>query len=65
VHHQDGGEAAELDGKIAIGNRIETVAGDPAEAELLRHPLAVDREGGAGQRPGAERQQIEAGAQIT
>jgi hypothetical protein len=28
-------EAAELDGEVAVGDGVEAVAGDPAEAELL------------------------------
>ncbi len=60
MHHQDRRGRAELQGEIAVGNRVEAVAGDPVEAELLGHELPVDGEGGAGQGPGAQGQKIEA-----
>ena len=50
------GEAAELDGEIAVGDGVQAVAGDAGKTELLGDPFAIDGEGGACQRAGTERQ---------
>ena len=62
-HHQRRG-SAEFDGKIAVGNGVERILADGFEAKFPRHGLAVDREGGAGQCGGAQRQPIDAAAAV-
>jgi len=45
----------QLDGEVAIAHGIEAVAGHAIEAQLRRHGGAINREGGSGQRAGAQR----------
>ncbi len=62
-HHQRGG-GAEFNRKIAIRDCIQRITADVVEAEGGRHALAIDRERGAGQCGGAQRQAVDALAAI-
>ena len=54
---RSGGE--KLDREIAVGDGVERIGGGPVEAERGGGRVAVDREGGAGERGGAERAFVE------
>ncbi len=64
MHHQNAGTGAEFNGKVAIRHTVETVARHPVKTKLRGYPLAVDGEGGTGQRPCSQRQDIKTFAQI-
>src|SRR6266851_1223631 len=64
MHHDERRVGAELDRKVAVGDRVERVLAQALEAELARHARAVDRETGAGERCGAERQPVDAAAAL-
>ena len=53
-----------FDRKIAVRHRVERVARRPVEAERSGGGVAIDRETSAGERRGAERRQVHAGAGI-
>ena len=53
-----------LEREVAVGDAVERIGGRPVEAERLRRHLAVDREGGAGERRRAERAFVEALARV-
>jgi hypothetical protein len=61
VHAGDGGGGQILEDVVAIAHRVEAVERDGGEAEVASQRRAVDREGGAGQRRGAQRQHVGAG----
>ena len=50
--------------KVAVGDAVERIGGRPVEAEGLGGHVAVDREGGAGQRRAAQRTFVEAPARV-
>ena len=60
----DGGGGKRLQHEIAIRDGVERIRHRALEAERLGGHVAVDREGGAGQRGGAERTFVEAPARI-
>jgi hypothetical protein len=60
VHHDQRGGGGEFDGEVAVGDGVQRVVADVVEAQRLGHAHAVDREGGAGQRGGAQRQAVDA-----
>ena len=64
VHHDERGAGGELDREVAVGDRVQRVRRDVLEAQLARDPLAVDREGGAGERRRAQRQHVHAPAAV-
>jgi hypothetical protein len=64
VHRRDGGTGERLEHKIAVGDGIERVPRRPIEAERLGGHRAVDGEGGAGKRCGAERALVETAAGV-
>ena len=61
MHAGDGGGGQVLEDVVAIAHRVEAVRRDGGEAEIAGERLAVDREGRAGERGGAERQHVGAG----
>ena len=46
------------DSEVTITHRVHRVAGDAAHVQILGHALAVDGEGGRGQRSRAERRLV-------
>ena len=62
VDHRDRGGVEEVQREIAVGGNVHAVAGDGGETQVARHGFAVERETAAGQRAGAERQHVGAGA---
>ena len=58
VHHRRGRGGLELDDEVAVGDGVDAVAADAAEAELAGDELAVERVGDAGEGAGAERQLV-------
>ena len=59
----DGGEGEveeDLGDEVAIAHGVERVLEAGVEAQLLGHEVRVDPEGGPGERPGAERGNVEA-----
>jgi len=60
VHHQDGRSGQEFQREIAVGDRIEGVAGHIVELQLFGDIFPVDGEGCSRQGAGAEREYVEA-----
>ena len=58
MHGGEREHEGQLAGEVAIARRVEAVGGDGVEAERLLHVLAVDRQARAGDRAGAERQDV-------
>ncbi len=70
VHHAQAGGGGELDGKVAVAHGVQAVLADLRlalfvdHAQRARHPFAVQRVGGAGQRGAAQRQAVGAAAHV-
>ena len=64
MHHQQAGVGTELDGEVAIGDGVQRVLAHAIEAQRVRHVLAVDGEGGAGEGRRTQRQPVDAAAGI-
>jgi hypothetical protein len=64
MHGADRRGRQRLEREVAVGHGIERIGGRPVEAERFRRHLAVDREGGAGERRGAERAFVQRAAGV-
>ncbi|OIQ67715.1 hypothetical protein GALL_507040 [mine drainage metagenome] len=64
MHHDQRRSGGEFDGEVAVAHRIQRVLAHIGEAQQLRDARPVDGEGGAGQRRGAQRQAVDAGAAV-
>ena len=58
MHAGERGGGEKFDREIAVGDGVERIGGGPVEAERRGGCIAVDRERGAGERRGAERQLV-------
>jgi hypothetical protein len=64
VHAGQRRRGQELDHVVAVAHRVHAVRGGRAEAEVARERLAIDGEGGTGQRSRAEREAVVAPAAV-
>ena len=48
-----------LEGEVAVAGDIQAVGRDPVEAQFPGHEIAIDRQAGAGQGRGAQRQDVQ------
>ena len=58
--HDQRGSGAEFDGKVAVRDGVQRVVADILETERGGDVLTIDRESGAGQGGGAQRQAVDA-----
>jgi len=64
VDHGDAGGVQEVQGEIAVAGDVHAIAGDGGETEIGRDRFPVEGETAAGQRAGAEREHVGAGASL-
>ena len=65
MHRRDGGDAEELDDEVPVRYGVDRIGRRAVETKRLGGVVAVDGEGRAAQRGGAERRFVEARAAIT
>ena len=65
MHHQDGRAGLELDGEVAVRDRVQGVLRRPVEAQQLRRAMAVDGVGGPGQRRRAQGHDVDAATAVS
>src|SRR5574343_999335 len=64
VHHHQAGGGGEFDGEVTVGHGVQRIVAHIVKTQQLRGVVAVDGEGGAGQRGGAQRQAVDALAAV-